>query len=81
MHELHLPLLNRWSNRGGQYDWLAWIEFCYNTSIHLSIKISLFEAVHSIHPPSLLTYVLGTTRIQAVDKLLRDHEMILKELR
>jgi len=59
---------------------LQWAEFSYNTSIHSYTKISPFEAVYGVPPPNLLTYVLGTTRIQAVDELPRDREMILKEL-
>ncbi|KAF9663416.1 hypothetical protein SADUNF_Sadunf17G0047600 [Salix dunnii] len=52
----------------------------YNTFIHFSIKTTPFEAVYGTPPPTLLTYVPGTSRIQAVDENLRGHDAILKEL-
>jgi hypothetical protein len=36
-----------------------------------------FEAVYGLPPPRLLTYVLGTTLVEVVDKVLRNHEQIL----
>ena len=41
-------------------EWIPWAEFSYNTSNHSSTKITPFEAVYDIPPPSLLTYVPGT---------------------
>ena len=40
-----------------------------------------FKAVYGISPPHLLTYVPGTSRVQAVDEYLRDRDTILYELR
>ena len=40
-----------------------------------------FEAVYGIPPPSILTYVLGTSHIQVVDEYLRDRDTILSVLR
>ncbi|GJV90084.1 transposon ty3-G gag-pol polyprotein [Tanacetum coccineum] len=45
-----------------------------------SDKITPFEAVYGIPPPSLLSYVAGTSRVQAVDEYLRDRDSILREL-
>jgi hypothetical protein len=39
-----------------------------------------FEVVYGIPPPDLLAYVPGTSRVQAVDKYLRDRDAILREL-
>jgi hypothetical protein len=61
-------------------NWLPWAEFCYNTTWHASTKMTPFEAVYGVPPPRLLSYVLGTTRVQAVDDLLRNREQILKLL-
>jgi hypothetical protein len=52
-------------------EWLSWVEYSYNTSVYTATKISPFEAVYSVPPPSLLCYVPRTTRVQVVDDLLR----------
>ena len=66
-----------------QRKWLElipWAEFSYNTSTH-SIKLTPFEVVYGIPPPSLLAYVLGNSHFQAVDEYMRDRDAILRELR
>ncbi|KAL7116726.1 hypothetical protein ACP275_03G022800 [Erythranthe tilingii] len=40
-----------------------------------------FQVVYGIHPLSLLDYVPGTSKVQAVDEYLRDRDAILRELR
>lgn len=62
-------------------EWLAWAEYSYNTASHSSSKISPFEALYGLPPPTMLSYVPGTTKVQAVDEYLRNREAILKELR
>ena len=47
--------------------WLAWAEYCYNTSWHSSIKRTPFEVVYGRSPPTLLAYVPGTARVAAVE--------------
>ncbi|KAL5818354.1 hypothetical protein ACOSQ3_022242 [Xanthoceras sorbifolium] len=52
-------------------EWLAWAEYSYNTTAHSAMKVSPFEAVYGIPPPTLTSYVLGTTKLATVDDLLR----------
>ncbi|KAJ4952624.1 hypothetical protein NE237_029456 [Protea cynaroides] len=61
--------------------WLAWVEYCYNTSWHSSIKTTPFEVVYSCQSLTLLTYMLGMAKVETVEKQLNDHDQQLKELR
>ena len=61
-------------------EWISWAEYSYNTSVHSSTKISPFEAVYGVPPPSLVSYIPNTTQVQAVDNYLRDRDGILREL-
>jgi hypothetical protein len=63
------------------FDWISWVEFSYNTFVHSSTKITPFEAVYGVPSSSLLTYVLETSNVQAVDKHLHDQDSIIRELR
>jgi len=61
-------------------EWLAWAEYGYNTVVHSTTKMSPFEAVYGVSPSSMNFYIPGTTKIQAVDKLLHTREVILRDL-
>ncbi|KAL5790449.1 hypothetical protein ACOSQ2_005337 [Xanthoceras sorbifolium] len=63
------------------FEWLPWAEYSYNTSVHSSTKTTPFEAVYRVSPPSLMTYVPGTTHVEAIDKYLRYRTTILRDLR
>jgi hypothetical protein len=60
--------------------WLPWAEYSYNTSWHSSTKLTPFEVVYGVPPPRLLSYIPGTTRVQAVDEVLCNREQILSTL-
>ena len=57
------------------------MEYGYNTTIHSSTKLSLFEVVYGVPPPSPISYIPGTTKVQALDGLLPTRKVILYELR
>jgi len=40
-------------------DWLAWVEYCYNTSFHTALRASPFEVVYGRPPPALLPHTAG----------------------
>jgi len=58
-------------------SWLPWVEYWYNTSWHASIKLTPYEVVYGVPPPRLLTYVPGTTQVDAVEEVLRIRQQIL----
>ncbi|XP_071678170.1 uncharacterized protein [Lolium perenne] len=62
-------------------DWLAWVEYCYNTSYHSALHATPFEVVYGRPPPAMLPYASGTARTETADDLLRTRDEILAEAR
>jgi hypothetical protein len=46
------------------------IEWWYNTSYHTATRMTPFEEVYGQKPPSVLSYLPGTSKVQAVDQTL-----------
>lgn len=44
-------------------DWLPLAKWWYNTSYHMSTKLTPFEALYDYLPPKLLNYVSHTTQM------------------
>jgi len=61
--------------------WLLWVEYCYNTSTLSAHIITLYELVYGRSSPTLLSYVKGTTQVEAVEKTLVEHDQLLREAR
>jgi hypothetical protein len=56
-----------------QHQWAQWLplaEWWYNTTYHTSTRMTPFEAVYGQKPPSVLSYLPGTSKVQAVDQTL-----------
>ena len=62
-------------------DWLAWAEYCYNTSFHTALRATPFEVVYGRAPPSILPYKPGSASTEAADTLLRNRDEVLAEVR
>ncbi|KAE8821218.1 putative polyprotein [Hordeum vulgare] len=62
-------------------DWLAWTEYCYNTSYHSALRTTPFEVVYGRPPPAMLPYEPGTARSETAGDLLRTRDDILAEAR
>ena len=66
------------------HQWASWLplaEFWFNSSFHASLKLTPFEALYGFPPPKLQSYVLGTTRVDALDSLLSQRQAVLNILR
>ena len=66
---------NKWSTL------LPWAVWWYNTTFQSTIKMSPFQALYGVHPPSIQTYLPGTTSVQSVDVALQDRDKLLRLLR
>jgi hypothetical protein len=67
-----------------QHQWAQWLplaEWWYNTSYHTTTRMTPFEAVYGQKPPSVLSYLPGTSKVQAVDQTLTVREDILHTLK
>jgi hypothetical protein len=66
---------NQWA------QWLPLAEWWYNTSYHTATHMTPFEAVYGQNPPSVLSYLPGVSKVQAVDQTLTVREAILHTLK
>ncbi|GJY84780.1 ty3-gypsy retrotransposon protein, partial [Tanacetum coccineum] len=55
-------------------NWLALVEFWYNTNHHTTINTTPFEVVYGQKPPTLVSYMAGDSQMEAVDRSLRARE-------
>jgi hypothetical protein len=56
-----------------QHQWAQWLplaEWWYNTSYHTTTRMTPFEVVYGQKPPSVLSYLPSTLKVQAVDQTL-----------
>jgi hypothetical protein len=56
-----------------QHQWAQWLpltEWWYNTTYHTATRMTPFEAVYGQKPPSVLSYLPGTSKVQAIDQTL-----------
>jgi hypothetical protein len=66
---------NQWA------QWLPLVEWWYNTSYHTATRVTLFEVVYGQKPPSVLSYLPGASKVQAIDLTLTTREAILRTLK
>jgi hypothetical protein len=62
-------------------QWLPLDEWWYNTSYHTTTHMTPFEVIYGQKPPSVLSYLPGASKVQAVDLTLISREAILHTLK
>ncbi|KAJ1411180.1 Ribonuclease H-like superfamily [Sesbania bispinosa] len=62
-----------------QYLYLS--EYWYNSSFHSSLRMSPFEALYGRSPPTIRSYVTGSTTIAAIDESLMQRRQMLQVIR
>lgn len=63
------------------FRYLPWAEFHYNTSIHSGSDLSPFQVIFGKPPPSIPSYVAGSSSVDACDTVLVSRDEILSLLR
>jgi transposase InsO family protein len=61
-------------------QWLPWVEYCYNTAFHSSLKMTPFNVVYGRDPPRLLSYASGA-RLPTVHHQLQERDEFLLQVR
>ena len=49
-------------------SWLSWVEFWYNTSYHVSTKMTPFRAVYGRDPPTLIRFGTQSTSVESLEQ-------------
>ena len=58
--------------------WLSWAaEWWYSATYHSSTKMTPFEAIHGQPPPMITKCMLGSSKIDQVDKKLLNKNKII----
>ena len=67
-------------NPKGWSSWLTMAEQCYNTRYHTSLKTTPFEATYGYPPLSLIDYIPGSTKNQAIEEQLQHRTKHIGEI-
>ena len=62
-------------------EWLPLVEYWFNSNFHTSLKLTPFEALYGFPPPTLQSYIPGTTKVDALDSLLCQRDAVLATLK
>ncbi|GJW22636.1 putative mitochondrial protein [Tanacetum coccineum] len=66
---------------GVKVKWLSLVEYWYNTNFYNSIHTTPYEAVYGKTPPVHIPYIGGESKVDLVDKTLREREAAVEALR
>lgn len=62
------------------YSFLPLAEWAYNTSSHLATGVTPYEVIFGKPPPSIPTYISGSSPVEAMDSLLSNRQALLELL-
>ncbi|KAL4271478.1 hypothetical protein GQ457_13G013980 [Hibiscus cannabinus] len=62
-------------------QYLAWAEYWYNTAYQTSAGMTPFRALYGRDPPTVLTYVEGSSNNSQVDRALQERDELLRVLK
>lgn len=60
--------------------WMHWADFSYNTSIHMSTKLTPFKVVYGRDPPMITRLGRGQSPVDSVEATLQERDAILDDL-
>ncbi|OMO55704.1 reverse transcriptase [Corchorus capsularis] len=60
---------------------LHWAEWSYNSSFHSAACMTPFQALYGFPPPSIPSYLPGSTTVAQLDDSLIDRQQLLKQLK
>jgi hypothetical protein len=66
---------------GQQCTWVRWLhmgEYCYNTTYHMSIKMSSFRALYGYGAPSFIDVAFGDSRVPGAKDWVGESRRILQ---
>ncbi|GAU48361.1 hypothetical protein TSUD_282420 [Trifolium subterraneum] len=61
--------------------WVPWAEYWFNTTYHASTGKTPFEVVYGRTPPTIVRWIQGEVRVEAVQKELLDRDEAIKQLK
>jgi hypothetical protein len=61
--------------------WLAWVEYCYNSSFQSSLRTTPFKVIYGRDLSSMLSYSPREVRLSTMQAQLRDRDEFLIEVR
>jgi hypothetical protein len=61
--------------------WVHWAEYWFNTTFHTATEKTPFEVVYGRQPPVLTRWVLGETKVEAMQRELLDRDEALRQLK
>jgi hypothetical protein len=69
---------------GQQNTWVKWLhmgEYCYNTTHHMSVRMSPFRALYGYNAPTFVETVFGDSRVPKAKYWVEESQRILRAVK